>query len=52
MKCADCKREIGNVKGPRDGWQLEDGRIVCHACCVKDTRAVVEAVIKSRVASP
>lgn len=36
--CADCGTEIGHDAGPRDGWQLEDGRTVCHACCVEDTK--------------
>lgn len=35
--CADCKAEIGKDAGPKDGWQLDDGRTVCHACCVADT---------------
>lgn len=39
--CADCGGEVGNDKGPPDGWQLEDGRTVCHACCVKDTKKQV-----------
>ena len=37
-RCADCGAQIGQDEGPPDGWQLEDGRTVCHACCVKDTR--------------
>lgn len=45
MKCADCEGPIGQDKGPPDGWQLEDGRTVCHACCVKDFRKIVDAVI-------
>ena len=36
--CADCGARIGNDAGPPDGWQLEGGRIVCHSCCVADTR--------------
>jgi hypothetical protein len=35
--CADCGRSVGS-RGPVDGWQLEDGRTVCHLCCVEDTR--------------
>ena len=40
--CADCGGEIGNDKGPPDGWQLEDGRTVCHNCCVRDTKQLVQ----------
>lgn len=43
--CADCGAPIGQDKGPPDGWQLEDGRTVCHACCVVDTRRIVDAAI-------
>ena len=39
--CADCGIQIGKDEGPPDGWQLEDGRTVCHACCVLDTQRVV-----------
>jgi hypothetical protein len=35
-RCADCGAQIGKDKGPKDGWQLEDGRTVCHACCGAD----------------
>ena len=45
MKCADCGCEVGHDKGPPDGWQLEDGRTVCHACCVADTKKVFNAII-------
>ena len=34
--CADCGMAIGTDKGPPDGWQLEDGRTVCQACCAED----------------
>lgn len=44
--CAECGKRVGK-EGPPDGWQLEDGRTVCHACCVSDTRRVV-----SRMTSP
>jgi len=37
-RCADCGGELGNDSGPKDGWQLDDGRTVCHACCVADTK--------------
>lgn len=39
--CADCGKEIGKDAGPKEGWQLEDGRTVCHACCAADTRRVI-----------
>jgi hypothetical protein len=45
MKCADCDGPIGQDKGPSDGWQLLDGRTVCHACCVKEFRKLADAVI-------
>lgn len=38
QRCADCAGPIGKDNGPPDGWQLEDGRTVCHACCVFDTK--------------
>ena len=40
--CADCNSRIGEDNGPPDGWQLEDGRTVCDACCVKDLRRLIE----------
>lgn len=43
--CADCGTEIGYDKGPIDGWQLEDGRTVCNACCVADTKRIVNQLI-------
>mgnify|MGYP003422169443 CR=1 len=43
--CADCGKPVGQDHGPPNGWQLEDGRTVCHACCVADTRQIVEGVI-------
>ena len=36
-RCADCGGPIGQDAGPKDGWQLEDGRTVCHQCCAADT---------------
>ncbi len=38
--CDDCGVPIGQDNGPPDGWQLEDGRTVCHKCCCHDTRKV------------
>ena len=46
--CADCGAPAGGPPGPRDGWQLDDGRIVCHDCCVTDFRASVRAQQFSR----
>lgn len=40
-RCADCGCRIGQDKGPPDGWQLEDGRTVCHACCAADMKLIV-----------
>lgn len=40
--CADCGGVVGLDGGPPDGWQLEDGRTVCNACCVVDTRKQLE----------
>ena len=43
--CADCGTEILNpVRGPKDGWQFEDGRTVCHDCCVVDFGIIVNKV--------
>jgi hypothetical protein len=44
-RCADCGGEIGNDSGPKDGSQLEDGRTVCQACCVADTKIFVGSAI-------
>jgi Predicted 3'-5' exonuclease related to the exonuclease domain of PolB len=40
IACADCGGPIGQDAGPSDGWQLEDGRTVCHPCCLSDTRSI------------
>jgi len=40
LRCADCGGPIGQDSGPRDGWQLEDGRTVCQACNVADLRRI------------
>lgn len=32
LLCDDCGFEIGD-DSPSDGWQMEDGRTVCHTCC-------------------
>ncbi|MCP4475426.1 MAG: hypothetical protein GY821_12840 [Gammaproteobacteria bacterium] len=44
-KCADCCCDIGMDDGPPDGWELEDGRTVCDACCAADTKRFVDFVI-------
>ena len=36
VACADCAGPIGLDAGPKDGWQLEDGRTVCQKCCGQD----------------
>ena len=43
-RCADCGGEIGRDSGPRDGWQLEDGRTVCHKCAVAELRRFTEVM--------
>ena len=49
MNCADCNGPIGQDDGPPDGWQLEDGRTVCHACSVADFGRVVRQILVMRV---
>ena len=44
-RCADCGCRIGQDKGPPDGWQLEDGRTVCHACCAADMDLIIRRSI-------
>lgn len=45
--CTDCGKEIGwDKKGPSEGWELEDGRIVCHTCCIKDTGRIINLLKK------
>jgi recombinational DNA repair protein (RecF pathway) len=46
--CADCGAPANGPPGPPTGWELEDGRIVCHECCVVDFRATVRAAQFSR----
>jgi hypothetical protein len=45
--CADCGVEIGLDKGPVDGWQLENKSVVCHACCIADTKRFIDLVISN-----
>jgi len=47
--CADCGGVVGQDHGPPDGWQLEDGRTVCHACCAKDTKEWSGARMETRL---
>jgi hypothetical protein len=42
QRCADCGGLIGQDSGPPDGWQLEDSRTVCHACCCADFRRHID----------
>ena len=44
--CDDCGRQIDHDERPPDGWQLEDGRTVCHNCCVRDTTLMVDELIR------
>lgn len=39
MICADCGNTLDDTAAR---WELEDGRTVCHACCVEDTRRFAE----------
>lgn len=45
-RCAECHGPIGKDDGPEDGWQMEDGRTLCHSCCVADTQQVVNSLIR------
>lgn len=47
IPCADCGRPAAGSPGPPDGWRLEDGRTVCDACCVADTKRLVQALIRT-----
>ena len=47
IKCADCGGPVGET-GPPDGWQLEDGRTVCHTCCRKDFGAFARLLLKEQ----
>jgi hypothetical protein len=44
LLCADCGKPVGQDAGPKDGWQLEDGRTVCQACCVRVTVQLINLV--------
>lgn len=41
--CDECGGPIYCGKGPPDGWQIDDGRNLCHACCVHDLTRVADA---------
>jgi formylmethanofuran dehydrogenase subunit E len=45
VRCADCGGAVGE-RGPKDGWQLGDGRTVCQSCCSKHIRQLAERAIK------
>ena len=46
--CADCGARIGDDSGPLDGWQLDDGRTVCNACCLLDLKRICYAAVTDR----
>lgn len=48
LLCADCGSVVGHDNGPVDGWQLEDGRTVCHSCCVEDFGIFVKHIVGSK----
>jgi len=41
IRCSKCASPLGNDNGPPEGWQLEDGRTVCHACCLQSTKSFI-----------
>ena len=43
--CADCGGPVGKDNGPPNGWKLEGGRMICHACCVADFKSSVDLAI-------
>lgn len=48
IACANCGGPAAGPPGPPTGWQLEDGRIVCHECFTTDFRATVRAAQLAR----
>ena len=42
--CADCGCEIRHGGSPRDMWEMEDGRTVCHKCAVAELRRFTEVM--------
>lgn len=49
LVCSDCSRPVNHCSGPEEGWELEDGRLVCHDCCVADTQKIVATVINKSI---
>jgi hypothetical protein len=47
--CADCGIIIPRDATPWGGWTLEDGRKVCHKCCVKDLKKIAKRVRQGKV---
>lgn len=45
LRCVNCGAIIGQDKGPPTGWRLEDGRRVCHACCIQNFKYFVRKMI-------
>ena len=43
-RCDACNGPIFTGEGPPDGWQLEDGRSVCHDCSAADLRQIAETI--------
>lgn len=48
-RCAECGCQIGRDNGPRDGWQLDDGRTVCQACSVAQVSGIIRYVRRCRM---
>jgi len=40
--CADCGNKINQDNGPPEGWELENGRIICNSCCVINTKKMIK----------
>lgn len=47
IRCDKCGGPLYVGRGPVNGWQLEDGRTVCHRCCVADLAKQIERMMKS-----
>jgi hypothetical protein len=44
--CDRCKRPAGwHKRGPADGWQIEGGGTLCHACCVEDLKQFAGLIV-------
>jgi len=48
--CAGCGGPLwnGDHRTPKEGWQLDDGRSVCHSCCVKILKESLSRVCKEK----